>query len=337
MFHKSSIKLAGLYLTIMMSISLFFSISVYQLSVQELERGFRRTNQAFNIPIGPGFSIEVRDQIQEERESRYQEAEDRILSRLVVINFLILVSGGVASYFLASRTLRPIEQSHEALERFTADASHELKTPITAMRSENEVALMNPKLTLAQSKEQIKSNIEELEKLTRLSDGLLKLASIKNSELNTSKIKIDSVISEAINRVEFSSKKKNIRIMVQAGDRISVQGDESSLIEALVILLDNAIKYSSEQTEISVRVSKDKKFITIQIIDQGPGIKPSELNHIFDRFYRSDSSRTKQQVTGYGLGLSIARNIAELHGGMLIAKSKLNKGSTFSLALPIKN
>jgi signal transduction histidine kinase len=337
MFHKSSIKLAGLYLTIMMFISLFFSISIYELSTQELDRGLRRTGQAFTIPIGPGFSVDVRNQLQVERENRYEEAKDRVLSRLVLINIFILVSGGIASYFFAVRTLRPIEESHEALERFTADASHELRTPITAMRSEIEVALMNPKLTLTQAKKQLSSNIEELEKLTQLSDGLLRLASIQNTGLNDlSSLNVETIIQEAIARTSKLAHKKKISLISDSGDRITARGDEPSLVEALVILLDNAIKYSVSDSQILIKAIKDKKNITIQVIDHGIGIKPSELDTIFERFYRADSSRTKQHVTGYGLGLSIAQNIARLHGGELIASSKFGKGSTFSLLLPIK-
>ncbi len=333
-FHKNSIKLAGLYLAIMMLISFFFSINIYQLSVQEFDRGLRRPEPALNIPGGPGFSIQIRDQLQQDRDQRYEDAKDRVVNRLLLVNLLILVSGGILSYFLALRTLKPIEEAHEAQSRFTADASHELRTPITAMRSENEVALMNPKLTLSQARQQIKSNIEELEKLTDLSDGLLRLARLENNNIKRDTIKISNLIAKAVDRAVPIAEKKNILITAQSDTAASVSGDESSLMEAIVILLDNAVKYSPAKSKVIVRAITKQKNVVIQVIDTGAGIKATELPHIFDRFYRADSSRSKQKITGYGLGLAIAKNIIEMHGGTVAADSKPGVGSTFTIVLP---
>jgi two-component system sensor histidine kinase CiaH len=331
--HKNSIKLAGLYLTIMMFISLFFSINVYQLSLQEFDRGLRRPEPALNVPVGPGFSIQIRDQLQQERDKRYEDAKDHVISRLLFVNFLILVGGGILSYFLALRTLKPIEEAHEAQSRFTADASHELRTPITAMRSENEVALMNPKLTLAQAKDQIKSNIEELEKLTELSDGLLRLARLENNHLKRESLEVSNLISRAVDRVLPVAEKKSILITNNTSTKAHVNGDESSLVEAIVILLDNAVKYSSAKSEVVIGAVTKQKNVVIEVTDSGIGIKAIELPYIFDRFYRADSSRSKREVTGYGLGLAIAKNIIEMHNGSLTVKSKPGSGSTFSITL----
>ncbi len=336
-FHKGSIKLAGLYLAIMMAISIFFSANVYQLSVQEFERGFRGPVGGVSVAfgrVGPSFTTQARDILQEELEQQYQEAKARVVRRLILTNIFILVGGGVLSYFLALRTLKPIEEAQEAQNRFTADASHELRTPITAMRTENEVTLMDPKLTLAKAKKQISSNIEELEKLTQLSEGLLRLASLENNDLKKEEIKAIAVVNKALNRVLPLAEKKNILINTKIDKNGVVIGDESSLVEALVILLDNAVKYSPPKTEVKVTLEKKPRHIAINVVDQGIGIKASELPHIFERFYRADSSRSKQSINGYGLGLAIAKNIADLHGGLLTATSKPGHGSTFSLILP---
>ena len=148
-FHKTSLKLASLYLAIIVAISLFFSIAIYQVSISELERGLRRPLPVFE---GSGFSNRLREQLIEERISSYEEARSKLIARLVLANMLIVVFGGCLSYYLALRTLKPIEDAHEAQRTFAASASHELRTPITAMRSENEVALMDPNLTLADAK-----------------------------------------------------------------------------------------------------------------------------------------------------------------------------------------
>jgi signal transduction histidine kinase len=275
-----------------------------------------------------------RSRLMLERQAQYEDAKNHVISRLVIINLLILVGGGFLSYYLALRSLKPIEDAHEALGRFTADASHELRTPITAMRSENEVSLMNPNLTLGEAKRQIKSNIEELEKLTQLSEGLLRLASIGQSELIKKPIKAIDIVDAAIERVSHASKSKKITFVKDIPDNTTLTADEASLVEALIILLDNAVKYSSDKSTISVTARSKQRSNVISVKDTGVGIKASELPHIFDRFYRADSSRTKQKISGYGIGLAIAKNIVELHSGSIHVQSKPEKGSTFSISIP---
>lgn len=338
MFHRPSTRLAGLYLAILMTISLFFSVLVYQLSVQELERGLRRPEPVLQLPVNAGgLSMEIRNQIITERRELFDTAQDRIIARLIIINLLILVSGGFLSYYLALRTLKPIEEAHETQSRFTADASHELRTPITAMRSENEVALMNPKLSLKDAKQQLQSNVEELEKLSSLSDGLLRLAQLEYKDVPTDELKASSIIDEAVQRVMPLAETRKIHIIANSSTDAVVMGDATSLYESIVILLDNAIKYSPEASEVSLQTDKKQKHVTITVSDHGPGITADELPHIFDRFYRADSSRTKQVVGGYGLGLAIAKNIIEKHGGSLSANSILGSGSSFTIRLPLKN
>lgn len=332
--HPGSLKLAGLYLGVLMVISLFFSATLYQTSLRELDRGLRRPTAAINNPVGPGFSERIRRQIIDERALQYEEARDRILNNLVVINIVILIGGGALCYYLALRTLKPIEESHEAQSRFTADASHELRTPITAMRTENEVALMDTKLSLKDAKAQLQSNIDELDKLTRLSEGLLRLAQIENNHLLKLPVSAKQIVHDAIDRVSSAASKQSISITQDIQTSAHVLADSASLTEALVTLLDNAIKYSPKKSEVHVTVSQVSRQVVFQVTDKGAGIKASELPYIFDRFYRADSSRTKQQVSGYGLGLAIAKSIVIAHNGKLTASSTPDKGSTFTISLP---
>lgn len=333
MLHKTSTKLAGFYLVIIMVISLFFSANVYQLSVHELQRGLNGPGTILDEPLGPGLS-RLREQLRAERRELYRIAKQHVVQRLLVTNLIILVGGGFLSYYLALRTLRPIEEAHQSLERFTGDASHELRTPITAMRAENEVALLNPNLTLSQAKEQLQSNIEELDKLTALTTGLLRLATLDKNHFKAQPLAVESVVDQAIKRTLPMAEKKNILIKPTYKTKATINADELSAIEALVILLDNAIKYSPVKSQVTIAVRKDKKHVAIDVIDKGIGIKANELPYVFERFYRADVARSKQQVNGYGLGLAIAKNIADLHIGSLTAKSKPGKGSTFTLSLP---
>lgn len=333
-FHKTSLKLAGFYLAILMAISLFFSGTIYQVSVNELERGLRRPNRVLSAPPYEGFSSDLLLQLEQERLDAFIEARQRILTRLIITNILILLGAGLLSYYLALRTLRPIEEAHASLERFTADASHELRTPITAMRSENEVALMNPDLTLDDAKQQLKSNIEELENLTVLAEGLLRLARTDNNSLVKTVVNANTLADTAVQRVLPHAEAKNILIKTTAAKNAHVLAEEVSATEALVTLLDNAVKYSPKKSTVTLSVKKDQKFISFRVQDKGVGIGPDELPYIFERFYRADSSRTKQGAHGYGLGLAIAKSVADAHGGSISVQSKPQKGSTFTLALP---
>ena len=331
-FHKPSLKLAGFYLLIIMGISLFFSITVYQLSVHELGRGLRRPNPVLGRP-GQGITQQLRDEIETKQEELYEEATSRVLSRLFIINLIILTGGGVLSYYLARRTLQPIEEAHNALERFTADASHELRTPITAMRTEIEVALLDPKLTLGGSKQILSSNLEELGKLGSLTEGLLRLAR-SDVQLEKHTVVIADAAAEAIKKVSANAKQKNIDIKLKTPLKQAVFANQQALVEALVILLDNAIKYSPKDTVIVIKSAEKENFVRLSVIDKGQGIKATQLPYIFDRFYRADSSRAKQDSGGYGIGLAIAKSIVDAHGGNIYAKSTVGEGSTFTIELP---
>lgn len=304
--------------------------------MQEFDRGLRQQNFTLTVPAGSTISLaELRDKLQAEGRRQYEEAKVRIIKRLVTINIIILIGGGILSYFLALRTLKPIEEAHEAQSRFTADASHELRTPIAIMQSEIEVALMNPKLTLTQAKVQLNSNLEELSKLTALSEGLLRLARIENSGLKMAEFSLQKIIQKSIIRVSPIAKNKKIIITNKNYSKIKVRCDEDSLLEALVIIMDNAVKYSPKKSEVVISTNIGAKHTEIKIIDQGMGMKQSELPFIFERFYRADTARSKQKTQGYGLGLAIAKNIVDMHKGNIAVSSISGEGSIFTISLPI--
>lgn len=338
LLHKSSLKLAGLYLAILMAISLLFSISIYQASARELERSLRRPTPVFNTPSAMGgIPNQIRAQFQAERSEAYEEAKERILMNLLFVNMAILIVGGLLSYYLALRTLKPIEDAHAAQSRFASNASHELRTPITAMRSENEVALMDPNLSLSDAKALLGSNIEELLKLTTLTEGLLRLAQTEESEHSAEKIGVAELIKSAVGRLIGSANKKSITIEVTGNKKVSVYGDAVGLSEIIATLLDNAIKYSPKASKITIQVEVDEQYVHIHVIDRGPGIAKNEIPFIFDRFYRADSSRTKQKTGGYGLGLAIAKGIADTQNARLSVESKQNNGSKFTLSIPLSD
>ena len=262
------------------------------------------------------------------------ESQQRLLTNLTVINFFILLISGTLSYFLAGRTLRPIQKMTEDQKQFISDASHELRTPITALKAMLEVSLRDPKLSLDESKKVLTDAIYSTNQLKTLSDSLLELNQFNNkSALNLNPFSIKNLMSESVKKIKPKADKKQIVIKYNPiNGQINI--DIQKIEELFLILLDNAIKYSSKSSQIKFIALKTRKNIIFKIIDHGIGISQKDLPHIFDRFYRADNARTKNGAQGYGLGLSIAKKIVESHGGKLEVDSKLNNGATFVIYLP---
>ena len=332
-FKSAYIKLTILYVSILMLLSIFFSFGIYQISTQELDRGFRKQTTFFsNLPdfkAPPEFS-----ELDKLRAQQLAESNKNLKNNLIYFNLAILIVSTFISYFFAKRTLKPIENNMEAQNHFTADASHELRTPLTAMRTEIEVNLNDKNFNLANAKTLLKSNLEEINKLESLSNALLKLARYQEeNKTKLKKLQIDEIIVEAYEKLEKLASQKQITFTNQL-QAITIKGDKQSLIELFIILLDNAIKYSPNKSEIMIKVLETKKYAQISIADRGIGIKASHLPYIFNRFYRADSSRNKEKVDGYGLGLAIAKKIVEFHKGNITAKSRIGKGSEFIVNFP---
>lgn len=331
MFRSATVKLTTLYLLIIIAISLFFSVNLYNLAYNELERGLQR--QTMDLQRAPRLRDILNDRLTPTYE-QLEEGRQRILWRLFYANLGIALLGGVGCYFLARATLRPIEEAMEKQNRFTADASHELRTPLAAMQSEIEVALRSKKLTKAEAKKLLGSNLEEVAKLSSLASGLLSLANGKDTFVSREKIDISKVAKAAVESFKEAAKLKKVQIS-SSGSTAWVMADRQALTQVLNILIDNAIKYSKPGTSISVETNKAGKQAIISVADQGIGINQSNFAHIFERFYRADSSRSKNNTGGYGLGLSIAKQLVEQHKGTIGVKSAVNKGSTFSVKLPL--
>jgi signal transduction histidine kinase len=319
-----------------MLISLAFSLALYNVSTKELtilqkrqEDFMHNTLNSLTFVVPSGFT-----EFNEERLKQIEQSKRNIAIKIGYFNLVIFVASAGLGYFLARRTLNPIEEAVKAQNRFTADASHELRTPLTVMRAELEVALLEKSFRLADSKKLHQSTLEEIAKLEALTTGLLKLSQNDESGSHTFQIcSLDTIIKEAVERVTAVAKQREIRIELEVKDR-KIQGDQWALTELVSILLDNAIKYSHQGATIKVRVSSERHHHLITVQDEGIGIKASEIPYIFNRFYRADVSRSKEKVEGYGLGLSIAKKIVEAHQGTIEVESEPGKGSRFVIKLP---
>lgn len=331
MFRSATLKLTRWYLVILMSISLLFSIGIYQLNYNEVNVRLENLQEGL---IGTRIQTEIigENRYPEQDELRLEQsrlAATQMILALVYINTFILIAGGFGSYFLARRTLEPIEKAHEAQSRFTSDASHELRTPLAAMKAELEVYFRDQNPTLEEAKELLNSNLEEVNKLITLSEMLLKMAHLDYTKLEKQQIDIVGLVPAAMK--PFVAHKKRFRFTMQK--QAMVYANEAAIIELMSILIENAIKYSPERSRITVRVFERRMMIAFEIKNTGQHINPERLPFIFDRFYRGDHSRTASTKTGFGLGLAIAKKITEIHYGYIQASST-EKETRFTFYIP---
>jgi len=334
MFQSATLKLTAWYLLILMAISITFSVVIYQLNYREVS--YRLENLQHSIiegyngpaPFSRYFLSDDGPNSPLYNESR--KASNQMILSLIYINIVVFVAGGLGAFFLARRTLRPIAEAHEAQSRFTSDASHELRTPLAAIKTELEVSLRDPKLEIGEAKELLESNLEEVNKLIKLSEMLLHLSRLDHDKLEVDTVDIPFLVEELIQHYPQQQK----RFDVTSRKKSTTLANEPAIRELLTILLDNSIKYSPADSTIFIRVFEQHGRIGFEIKNEGAKIPDEKLPKLFDRFFRADTSRTNGAKNGYGLGLSIAKKIADLHHGE-ITVSSTEEFTTFTLYLPI--
>ena len=331
MFKSATVKLTAWYLLLLMLLSVVFSSAIYHLASVEIHNRldhFQMTMQRsqgpkplFNEPGGRFDVITTNEQ---------EAASSNLALSLVYVNLFVLFAGGFLSYYLARRHLRPIEKTHEAQSRFTSDASHELRTPLAVMRTEIEVAIKDKDATNEELREVLQSNLEEVKKLTKLSEMLLDLSRMDNAKLDMKPVKLNELANEIANSFRLPSN----RITVKTDREVIARGNEVALGDAMRVLIDNALQYSPDSSIVTVAVSKSSDVAKFEVTNFGSGIDQEKLPHIFERFYRADSSRTNGPTKGYGLGLALAKKIIDLHNGTISAESVPDKQTKFTITLP---
>ncbi len=230
--------------------------------------------------------------------------------------------------------LEQLEHSFEQLRRFTADASHELRTPLTALRSVGEVGLRGA-TTTDEAREVIGSMLEEVDRLGRLADELLTLARAEAGEAKLTKEPVDlsELARDVVGHLCVLAEERQQSLETDAPVPVVARADRLALRQAVVNLVDNAVKYSPEQTCITVATGRRQGAVFLEVRDEGPGLGEEDRRRVFERFYRVDRSRSRQ-MGGTGLGLSLVKWTAEAHEGGIELDTEEGRGSTFRLTLP---
>jgi signal transduction histidine kinase len=230
-----------------------------------------------------------------------------------------------------------LERSFVALRRFTADASHELKTPLTVVRAGVERAITRPDLpqeTLAALEE----TLQEVNRMTELLESLLTLARADEgrADLHREPVDLREIIEEAGETGELLAEHAGVGIEIRLPpDPLVVAVDRSRMRQLALNLIENAVKYTPRGGQVSVELGSTDGRVTFSVADTGIGIAPGDLPHVFDRFWRADSARTRtSERAGTGLGLAICKWIAEAHGGTIEVQSRPGRGTTFTVGIP---
>jgi PAS domain S-box-containing protein len=220
-----------------------------------------------------------------------------------------------------------------------ADATHELRTPLAIIKGNLDLARMGESKKVKPVKNIIDDIDIEVKHLSEIVSDLALISSKPrggNDILIKEKISISTLVKECVGRCESLAYKKNIKIKVEHIKNLNIKGSRDYLEKMLTNLIKNSINYGRQNGHTKISTSVSKGFVTINVADDGIGIAKGDLSHVFERFYRGDKSHSSLEGEGTGLGLSIVKWIAETHGGSVAVKSTLNKGTTFSVKLPVK-
>jgi len=234
--------------------------------------------------------------------------------------------GQLAAVFNA--TLERLENSFAELKRFTADASHELRTPLTALRAVGESALRE------QNHPAISSMLEEAQRLEDLIGSLLALARMESVPLARAPVSVAELVAEVCDSLRVLAEEKEQAVTCPGDSGIVIQADRALLRHAVMNILHNAVRYAPARSPIRVEVARHDAEAVIAVADDGPGIAPEHQQKIFERFYRIDKARSREEG-GHGLGLAIAKWAVERHGGRIEVESALGHGAVFRIRLPL--
>jgi signal transduction histidine kinase len=260
---------------------------------------------------------------------------DRLLLVLMPLALGGLGAALLGGLYMAGRAMRPARESFERQRAFVADASHELKTPLTLIRADAEMVLFRDNLN-HEDRKLLDHALAETDRMGAVLSDLLLVARLDAGKVDLAEKPFDlgSLLSEEAGRFETRAAAKGVRLEVSSPGELAARGDAKRTGQALAVLFDNAVRFTPPGGSIAVHGRSGDRWAEASVADTGPGIVPEDLSRVFDRFYRAEAARTRNKSGGTGLGLAIARDLVRAQGGDLVAERAKGGGAVFRLRLP---
>lgn len=326
------------YLAVIMTLSLIFTGIIYLLSTASLNRPLlpsEEENSSVSVEAPEFEEHSFENTFRKRLERRDNTTRMTIIYSLVGFNLGIFVIGIFVSRSLAKLTLAPIERAMMKQTQFIFDASHELKTPLTAMLVRNEVALRKKSLPEEKAREVIEKNIEEILKMKELTASMLDVARENGEPEKSTEISVPEFLADLKEKLAPVARGQGVKIETEMnlGKNLRASVAKNTLEQILTIFADNAMKYSGEKI-IYLRAGRRGKNVAFSVKDSGAGVKKEDQKRIFERFYQVDAARTRtEDKTSHGLGLAIAKNLAERQGYKIVLRSSEGRGAEFEVVV----
>lgn len=337
--RKSEVnRLTLSYLAVIMTLSLIFTGIIYLLSTASLNRPLlpsEEENSSVSVEAPEFEEHSFENTFRKRLERRDNTTRMTIIYSLAGFNLGIFVIGIFVSRSLAKLTLAPIERAMMKQTQFIFDASHELKTPLTAMLVRNEVALRKKSLPEEKAREVIEKNIEEILKMKELTASMLDVARENGEPEKSTEINVPELLADLQEKLAPVARGRGVKIETEMnlGKNLRASAAKNTLEQILTIFADNAMKYSGEKI-IYLRAGRRGKNVAFSVKDNGAGVKKEDQKRIFERFYQVDAARTRtEDKTSHGLGLAIAKNLAERQGYKIVLRSSEGRGAEFEVVV----
>ena len=332
MFRKANIRLALFYSALFLVSFWIFSAGLYIW----MEHSFGESYIS-EIEQESGNDTETDEQHVDIADIAAELALGRLGTTLLILNgVMIIIVPGIA-WLMTRRTLAPVQRIHDQQKQFVSDVAHELRTPLSIMGGELEVALGKER-TAADYQQVLTSSKQETDRLAELAENLLFLARADQGRqaIEFEKVDMTDLIGSVIASLQTESINKKITLHFKAEAEPTFAWGQPSMLRRLFFnLIHNAILYTPPEGSVWISLLANKQYTEVGVKDTGIGILAEDQERIFNRFYRVDSSRS--ETKGYGLGLAICKSIVELHHGSINVHSALGQGSTFTVTLPTVN
>ena len=337
--RKSEVnRLTLSYLAVIMTLSLIFTGIIYLLSTASLNRPLlpsEEENSSVSVEAPEFEEHSFENTFRKRLERRDNTTRTTIIYSLVGFNLGIFVIGIFVSRSLAKLTLAPIEWAMMKQTQFIFDASHELKTPLTAMLVRNEVALRKKSLPEEKAREVIEKNIEEILKMKELTASMLDVARENGEPEKSTEINVPEFLADLQEKLAPVARERGVKIETEMnlGKNLRARAAKNTLEQILTIFADNAMKYSGDLI-VYLCAGRRGKNVAFSVKDNGMGVKKEDRKRIFERFYQVDTARTRtEDKTSHGLGLAIAKNLAERQGYKIVLRSSEGRGAEFEVVV----